>query len=113
MKSLLEKNKDFIIFLNKLNKKERQQILGNLGGEYIKTISEIFSNFLKNNLTTNIKHIKKVKLYKNEVKYIAKKKTPLFKKKKLLASKRGGAILSVLLPLAASLITGLISRRRK
>lgn len=108
--SLLEKNKDFILFLNKLSKKERSKILQNLGSPYINTISEIFSNFLLQNLTQDHSVIKKLKNYKKEVRAISKKKSPLHLKKKLLKSKKGGAILSFLLPLAATLISSLIRR---
>lgn len=111
--SLLEKNKEFILFLNKLSKKERSKILQNLGSPYINTISEIFSNFLLQNLTQNHSVIKKVKQYKNEVRAISKKKAALHLKKKILTGRKGGAILSVLLPLAASLITSLISRKKR
>ena len=46
-----------------------------------------------------------------EIKSISLKTTPLYKKKKILQSRSGGAILSVLIPLAASLIGSLISRK--
>ena len=107
-RSLLEKNKDFILFLNKLSPNERTKILQNLGSSYINTISEIFSNFLLQNLTQDQGVIKKTKQYKKEVRVVSKKKAPLYLKKQILKTKKGGAILSVLLPLAASLITSLI-----
>ena len=108
--SLLERNKEFILFLNKLSKVERTKILQNLGSEYINTISEIFSNFLLQNLTSDHNTIKKVRKYKKEVRVIAKKKSPLYLRKKYLSSKKEGAILSVLLPLAAGLISSIIGR---
>ena len=107
-KSLLEKNKDFILFLNKLSPNERVKILQNLGSPYINTISEIFSNFLLQNLTQDHRVIKKAQRFKKEVRTVSKKKAPLHLRKQILKSKKGGAILSVLLPLAASLITSLI-----
>lgn len=109
-KSLLERNKDFILFLNNLSTSNRKKVLNSLGGEYIKTISEIFLNFLKQNLTTDTQIITKVKKYKSEVRKVSAKSTPVKLKKKILQTKKGGAILSILLPLAASLITGLINR---
>ena len=75
------------------------------------TISEICKDFLKKKLTTFPKIIKKVKPSQKEIKAIELKKTPLYKKKKNLQSRSGGAILSVLLPLAASLIGSLITKR--
>ena len=112
MKSLLEQNKEFIIFLNKLSKSERNRLLGVLGTKYINTISEIFHNFLKQNLTSDTSVIKRVKPYKNEIRAISRKRLPIYKKRVLLQSKKGGSILSVLLPIASSLITSLFSRRR-
>ena len=109
-KSLLEKNKEFILFLNSLSPTERSKILKNLGSQYINTICEIFSNFLKQNLTTCPKTISKVKKYKNYIRNLTRKRHSLSLKRKHIASKKGGAILSVLLPLAASLIGSLIGR---
>ena len=111
MKSLLEKNKEFILFLNGLSSSERRNILSHLGGEYINTIAEIFHNFLRQNLTKDPSIIKKVKSYRDHIKKVSFKTVPLHQKKRILQSKQGGAILSVLLPLAASLITSLISTR--
>ena len=82
MKSLLERNKEFIIFLNQLLRRERYNILTSLGGKYINTIAEIFSNFLKQNLTTNPSIIKKVKSCRSEIRAISSKNVPLYKKKK-------------------------------
>ena len=112
MKSLLEKNKEFILFLNNLSKAERQKILSTVCGKYINTIAEIFQNFLKLQLTRDPNIIRKVKSYKKEIKFISQKKSPIYQKKKILQSKKGGAILSILLPLAASVITSLIGSRR-
>ena len=109
--SLLEKNKEFILFLNKLSKPDRAKILHALGPSYINTIAEIFSNFLQENLTTNLEAIEEVKKYKKEVRAIARKRLPTYLKKRLLVSKKGRAILSVLLPIAASLIGSLIGSK--
>ena len=111
MKSLLEKNKEFTLFLNQLHSSERRKILVHLGGEYINTIAEIFRNFLRLNLTRDPSVIRKVKLYRDHIKEVALKTVPLHQKKRILQSKQGGAILSVLLPLAASLITSLFTAR--
>lgn len=112
MKSLLEKNKEFIIFLNRLQSCDRRKILSHLGGEYINTIAEIFQNFLQQNLTRDPSIIKKVKSHSKQVKLVTLKSLPIYQKKKILQSKQGGALLSLLLPLATSLITGLINRKR-
>lgn len=110
--SLIEQNKDFILFLNKLNGKDRKKVLSVLGGNYIKTISEIFLNFLKQNLTTDGGIIKKIFKYKKEVRKVSTKSVPVSKKREILKGRKGGAILSVLLPLAASIVTSLIARKK-
>lgn len=106
-RGLIEKNKEFIIFLSHLPAPHTCKIIAVLGGKYINTISEIFQNFLKKNLTQDVNNIRRLKRYREEVRKIALRKTPIHKKKKILQSRRGGAILSVLLPLAAGLISSI------
>ena len=110
MKSLLERNKEFIIFLNKLEPRIRRIILGNLGSEYINTIAEIYRNFLQQNLTIVPAIIKKVHPHRERVRRICLKSIPLYRKKEILQSKDGGFVLNLLLPLAASLVTSLIAK---
>ena len=112
MKTRLEGNNHFILFLNSLHPSDRRKIISQLSGEYINTIVEIFSNFLKRGLTTDPNIIVKVKPHSRIVKNLTLRKVPLYQKKKILQGKQGGALLSLLLPIAASLITGLISGRK-
>jgi len=107
MKSLTADNADFISFLTKLSPKNRVKLISTFSNSQIRVISEIFNNFLHKNLTTDTKVISKIKPFSKEVKKIALKRTPLYQKKKILSSKRGGAILSVLLPIAASLFSSI------
>ena len=81
-----------------------------LNKDQLNTISEICKNFLKKKIN-NLPQNNKVKPSQKEIKSISLKTTPLYKKKKIIQSRAGGAILSVLLPLAASLIGSLITRR--
>ena len=111
MKPYIVKQKEFLNFFNNLSPKSKRDIIPNLNKDQLNAISEICKNFLNRNLTHDPKIIKKVKHCKKEINAISLKKTPLYKKKKILESRQGGAILSVLLPLAASLITSLISRK--
>ena len=104
-KSLIDKNREFVIFLSLVPARERGKIIAVLGGRYINTISEIFQNFLKKNLTQDISDIRKLTRYRQEVREVALRRNPLYKRKRILRSRKGGAILSVLLPLAASLIS--------
>ena len=110
MKPYIIKHKEFLKFFSNLPPKSRSHLIPALDKEQINTISEICKNFLNRKLTQDPKIIKKVKTAKNEIKAISLKKIPQYKKKKILKTRRGGAILSVLLPLAASLIGSLFSK---
>lgn len=107
---LILQHKDLIFLLTHISPKLRKEVLQTLKKREIDCISEIFSNFLKKRLTIKTKIINKLKSFKNDIRIVALKKTPIFKKKAILLSKRGGSILSLLLPLAASVLTSLISR---
>ena len=107
-KPLIEVHRDLLLFLSNLPPPQRNKILSILKKKQINSISEIFTNFLKSNLTQDENTIKKLKKYKKEIQTVAKKRSPYRLKLKVLKSKRGGAILSALLPIAASLISGLL-----
>ena len=109
-KPLLLQNKEFIIFLNGLPAEKRKKIIDHLQRKQINSISEICSNFLKKRLTLSKDTIKKASKYKKELRKIALKATPIKKKIKILASNRGGGLLSILLPAAVSLISSLIAK---
>ena len=110
MTSLLEQHKAFITFLNTLDPKDSIKIISLASKPQINSISEIFANFLKLNLTQDPAVIRHLKPYKSAVRSVACKKNSIKKKKKILRSKRGGAILSFLIPLATSLIGSLLTR---
>ena len=110
MKPYVVKNTDFLKFFANLRPLHRTKLIHSLDRNQINTISEICKKILKKNLTTCPKIIKKLTKAKKQIKSISLKTTPLSKKKKILQSRTGGAILSVLLPIAASLIGSLISR---
>ena len=111
MKPYIVKNNEFLKYFSKLPQRNKIQLIPTLNRNQLNTISEICKNFLSKNLTTCPKIIRKVKPSKKEIKSVSLKTTPLYKKKKILQSRSGGAILSVLIPLAASLIGSLISRK--
>ena len=103
--SKLSLHRDFIKFLRDIkNQSSRQKILAHCRKHELDCISEIFVNFLRKNLTTNKKIIKKLHPHKALIRQVALKRTPLKRKKQILSSSTGGSILSVLLPLAVSLI---------
>ena len=112
MKHYIIKNNEFLKYFSKLPQRNKIHLIPTLNRNQLNTISEICKNFLSKNLTTCPKIIRKVKpSKKKKIKSISLKTTPLYKKKKILQSRSGGAILSVLIPLAASLIGSLISRK--
>ena len=111
MKPYIVTNKEFLHFFNQLPPKTKRDFIPTLKKNHVNTISEVCKNFLNRKLTRDSKVISKIKPSRKEIKAVSLKTTPLYKKKKILQSKRGGAILSVLLPLAASLITSLFTKK--
>ena len=111
MKPYVVKNKEFIKFFCQLSPSSKSRVVNGLNENYINTISEICKNFLERNLTQDPKIIQKLKKSRTALRIVSLKKTPLYKKKKILQSRSGGAILSVLLPLAAGLISSIFSRK--
>ena len=101
---LLSTHKNFVLLLKKLKIKDRNRIIKQAAREQLNCISEIFSNFLKKHVTLNNKIIKKLRNYREDIRAIARKKTPLHKKRFILTSRRGGNIFAAILPIAASLI---------
>ena len=110
MKPYIVKNKEFIDFFCRLSPRKKQNLIPVLTKDQINTLSENFENFLNHNLTENPNVIKKLRRSQKEIKTITLKTIPLYKKKKILQTRKGGAILSVLLPLAASIVTSLLAR---
>ena len=106
---LIVKHKDFLLYFNQLKPKERREILRTLKKDHVHCLSEIFSNFLKKKLTVNPQILRRLLKHKLHIKTVALKKTPLYQKRKILSSVRGGGILSVLLPLAASVLGSLLT----
>ena len=110
MKPYIIQNKEFIEFFSKLSPRKKQNLIPVLSKDQLNTISEVFKNFLKRNLTENPNIVKKLRRNQKEIKTVALKTTPLYKKKKILQTRKGGAILSILLPIAASIVTSLLTK---
>ena len=107
MSPLAEQHLEFIQFLSKLSPHMRRKLISSLSGCHINTLSEILKNFLLKNITQDPNIIKQLKRYKKQIREVAQNKTPIYKKKQILKSKKGGAILSILLPVATALISSL------
>ena len=106
---LLKRYGEIILLLRRLKPQLRARFISTLSKPHIDTISELFSNFLRGNLTRDRRIVNKLKKYRKELKSVSCKRTGVKSKKRILSKARGGAILSVLLPLAASLIGGLFT----
>lgn len=102
--------KDLVLLLAKLSPEKRKKVISVLRKKHIECLSEVFLNFLNNNLTRSSKVVQSLKKYKTYIRKVASKGLSTVKKRKILRSQRGGAILSILLPLAASVITGLLTK---
>lgn len=107
-KPLIVIYKDLLTLLSKLNKDKRKKFISLLKKREIDSISEIFNNFLNKRLTTDPRHINRLKPFSQQITAVARKKTATGLKKKILSSLKGGNILAVLLPLAVNLIGKLI-----
>ena len=84
MKSpLLNEHKEFIIFLSKLSPRKRSKLIDLLTRGHLDCIAEICKNFLRKNLTVDLKTVKRLKKYEGEIRTISRKNTPLCKKKKI------------------------------
>ena len=106
--SLLLQEAEFLTFLNNQTPADQRKLISNLTTPQLKCVSEILSNFLKGNLTSDKEIIKKLKPKRDTIRTLARKKTPLCTKSAILSSRQGGGILSVILPLAASLVSSLV-----
>ena len=100
--SSVKKQLSFIKLLLALPCSKRGRIIKQCRRPQIEAISEIVLNFLKQNLTSDKKIINSLKPFKGILHKLILKKTSLIKKKKLLSSRRGAGILSILLPLVGT-----------
>lgn len=107
---LILQHKELVFLLSQLTPKLRREILQGLKKHELDCLAEIFSNFLRRRLTDNSNIINKLRKFKKDIHTVALKRTPNFKKKAILLSKRGGSILSALLPLAVTAITTLLAK---
>ena len=96
---LISRNRGFLSLLTGISPCSRKKVIKTCNRGEINTICEIVHNFLKKNLTSDQKIIKRLKKYKSALRALANKRVRLHKKRSILRSKRGGSILSLLLPL--------------
>ncbi len=80
-KPLILKYKDLVFLLSHVTPKLRKQVLQSLNKREVNCISEIFANFLKKRLTDDDTIINRLKKIKSDIRTVALKKTPVYKKK--------------------------------
>ena len=110
MKPYIIRHKDFLSYFSNLAPNQQKQVIPTLNRNHLNTISEVCKKILNRQLTQDPKIIRRLKRSRKEINSVSLKSVPLYKKRKILQTRKGGAILSILLPLAASLVTSLISK---
>ena len=105
-------NCNFIKFLKNKSVNEIRSIVKNLPLPLINVLSEITLNCLSGNITKNKNKIKILKPYSSVMKAIAHRKNSYSHRKSLLSSKKGAGLLSILLPLAISAISSLVTSKK-
>ena len=84
--------------------KLKKAIIKHAPTDLVKAISEIVLNLIKGVIKLTAHQKKRLSRYKKELLALAKKKVPLGKKRKILVQK-GGGVVSILVPLALSLLS--------
>ena len=90
---------------------EIKKIVKSFPAHIINAISEVVLNGFCGNIPLNKSDIEKLKPFRRLMKSLSNKSIKVGERKKLMISKKGGSLLSVIIPLAASVITGLISKK--
>ena len=84
--------------------KLKKAIIKHAPTDLVTAISEIVLNLIKGVIKLTSAQKKRLSRYKKELFALAKKKVPLGKKRKILVQK-GGGVVSILVPLALSLLS--------
>ena len=103
---------NFILFLKTKDKKKIKSIVKNLPKEVINALSEVILNGYCGNIPLNDRDIQKLKPFRKLMEILSNKNVKNEERKKLMSSNKGGSLLSVLIPLASSVITGLLTRKK-
>ena len=101
---------EFILFLKSKDENKIKEIVKNLPNEVINALSEVILNGFCGNIPLNVKDIEKLKPFRKLMHLLSKKSVSVRHRKKLMCTKSGGSLLSILIPLAASVIGSLITR---
>ena len=85
---------DFILFLNSKDENKIKEIVENLPKNVINALSEVILNGLCGNIPLNKSDIEKLKPFRKLMKLLSNKSNTVSLRKKLMVSKKGGALLS-------------------
>ena len=102
---------DFILFLKSKDENKIKEIVKNLPVAVINALSEIILNGFCGNIPLNKSGIEKLKPFRKLMKSLSNKSNSASLRKKLMISKKGGSLLSIILPLAVATISRLISQK--
>ena len=102
---------DFILFLKSKDKTKIKEIVKSLPNPVINALSEVILNGFCGNIPLNKSDIEKLKPFRKLMKLLSNKSNRVGLRKKLMISKKGGSLLSIIIPLAAATITSLISKK--
>ena len=102
---------DFILFLKSKDKNIIKEIVKNLPVAVINALSEIIMNVLCGNIPLNKSDIEKLRPFRKLMQSLSKKSNSASYRKKLMISKKGGSLLSIILPLAEPTLCRLISQK--
>ena len=92
--------------------KLKKAIIQHAPTELVTAISEIVLNLIKGVIKLTASQKKSLSRYKKDLLALAKKKLSIGKKKKILVQKGGSAAVSILVPLALSLLSGKLKMKR-
>ena len=104
---------DFILMLKSKDETQIKKIVKSFPNHIINAISEVISNGICGYIPLNKSDIEKLKPFRRLMKSLSNKTVKVGERKKLMISKKGGSLLSIIIPLAATAITSLISRFSK
>ena len=102
---------DFILFLKSKDKNIIKEIVKNLPVAVINALSEIIMNVLCGNIPLNKSDIEKLRPFRKLMQSLSNKSNSASSRKKLMISKKGGSLLSIILPLAEPTLCRLISQK--
>ena len=102
---------DFILFLKSKDENKIKEIVKNLPVPIINALSEVILNGMCGNIPLNKSDIDKLKPFRKLMQSLSNKSNSASSRKQLMISKKGGSLLSIILPLAAVTISRLISQK--